>query len=98
VTICDCVWHLCSLILMCMCLCLCVFVCVDVNAVNARGETPLHWAIRSIRPNAPVDLIMILIENGADPSISAKSVSTLDIVQQCGNNLEIYAAVERGKV
>ena len=38
-----------------------------IDAKNERGETPLHWALRSGRIGIPV--ASILIENGARPSV-----------------------------
>ena len=39
----------------------------NLDAKNERGETPLHWALRSGRVGIPV--ASILIENGARPSV-----------------------------
>ena len=38
----------------------------DINVRNLSGETPLHWAVTY---NANSELIGIMLDNGADPSI-----------------------------
>ncbi len=36
---------------------------IDVNARDAFGRTPLHWAVNSTRPR----LVKFLLDHGADP-------------------------------
>ena len=47
----------------------CHSVCL-VNAKNESGETPLHWSTRA--GNAGMEVVRVLIENGARPAIFNK--------------------------
>ncbi|MGD0090938.1 MAG: ankyrin repeat domain-containing protein [Planctomycetota bacterium] len=46
----------------------------DVNAVDAQGALPLHFAVKSTR--APVDFVKLLLKNGADPNPPDKDGGT----------------------
>ncbi|EKG14387.1 hypothetical protein MPH_08376 [Macrophomina phaseolina MS6] len=58
---------------------------VEVDAKDHMGETPLHWACKW--PNAPVQLIRLLLKNGADLNAQDKE-SQAPLYEACsvGNN------------
>ncbi|KAL8663476.1 MAG: hypothetical protein Q9168_008085 [Polycauliona sp. 1 TL-2023] len=58
---------------------------IDANCVDQRGGGAIHWAAKSAEP----DLLILLLEHGADPNLTDKAfVSALLIASGCGR-LEI---------
>jgi ankyrin repeat protein len=66
----------------------------EVNATDANGETPLYKAVRASITPAKVDIIKILREQGADPTIqTAKGSSALRYLSRFGRpeEREVFA-------
>ena len=54
----------------------------DVNAKNARGQTPLHYAVVLLREKAVVDELLRL---GADPAVKTKDGATpIELARKAG--------------
>ena len=59
----------------------------DINARDALGDTPLHYALK-LRPNVFIyklrDMLALLVTKGADPTIANNDEKTpLDILEEC---------------
>eukprot|EP00730_Choanoeca_flexa_P002486 TRINITY_DN11067_c0_g1_i3.p1 TRINITY_DN11067_c0_g1~~TRINITY_DN11067_c0_g1_i3.p1 ORF type:complete len:1163 (+),score=245.02 TRINITY_DN11067_c0_g1_i3:231-3719(+) len=71
--------------------------CVDVNCVDSRMTTPLHWAAVCNRP----DICKLLVQHGADPSfrdvngMTALHYATTKGYQQCAALLRQKAKESR---
>ena len=55
----------------------------DANTVYDDGATPLAEAIN--KSGASIDIIKVLIENGADPKVKANGISPLSLAQKKNN-------------
>jgi ankyrin repeat protein len=65
-----------------------------VNAKKNDGWTPLHHAIQFEREN----IVSILLENGADPTITNKDGKTPLQIAQDHNNQNCVAAILRNQI
>lgn len=68
-----------------------IFICIDagadINVKNTRGDTPLHTMLNDIRNDISDDILKdvctVLLENGANPTITNSSGQTsLDLVPE----------------
>jgi ankyrin repeat protein len=64
----------------------------NVNAVDIRGLTPLVWAISTDRPN--LQIVKMLLENGADLSIRSKVGETAADWARKFNNPRVMAELK----
>ncbi len=76
---------------------------VDVNALDADGDTPLHLAAHgatAIKNRQHVAVVELLLKNGADPAIERKSGKRPDQLTKSKEVRELIekAALEMGKV
>jgi len=75
-----------------------------VNATSSNGSTPLHYAAY----NGHTDVVKLLLENGADPSIKdntgktaadiARERGRIEIANMIENIMELFEALKKGDI